>query len=223
MTPQEFFGDWGQFIDFQVLDKCLKTLENRFIRYSASIYPRQENTFKAFSQCDYNNLRVVILGDDPYPQKGKATGLAFANPEGLNYNDWSPSLQVLYNAAIASCDDLPVEVDIFPSLLDWEKQGVLLLNSALTVEENLPGSHTLIWKDFIVSFLKKLAETREDVVFCYFGRTAIDYGKLIDAKHYIEMFHPAWFARNNEAMPPVFAEINKMLVNDIGKSPIVWL
>ena len=137
MTEAEYFGDWYKCIDKEALAKVKKQLD---ILYKTKLVcPHYIDVFKAFKLCDYNNLSVVMLGMDPYPQKDVATGLAFANKDKVE----SPSLKVIQDT---------LGYNINPTLESWARQGVLLLNSALTVEMNKVGSHIMMWRPFISLF-----------------------------------------------------------------------
>ena len=222
MTAEAFFKNWGEVIDFSELSKCLKRF-NDSIWYSQYVSPSQENVFRAFAECNFNDLKVVMLGEDPYPQPGIATGLAFGNKENTPIDKWSPSLKVLYNAAISSSPDLPQDNMIFPTLEAWARQGVLLLNSALTVKNNEVGSHLLIWRNFIIKFLINLSSKRNDVVYLCLGSTAKEYIKNIQSDNIVICNHPAWYARENKPMPDIFTVVNEKLVNKLNKTAITWV
>ena len=98
MTLEEYFGDWLRVIDRAELDKVL-TILNRMYKVKP-ICPAQENVFKAFNLCKYHDCKVVFMGQDPYPQKGVATGILFGNDASTNENDWSPSLKVVRDSVI---------------------------------------------------------------------------------------------------------------------------
>ena len=210
MTLEEYFGDWLRVIDRAELDKVL-TILNRMYKVKP-ICPAQENVFKAFNLCKYHDCKVVFMGQDPYPQKGVATGILFGNDTSTNENDWSPSLKVVRDSVI----DLrrPHNLITFdPTLESWAKQGILMINSALTVEMNKVGSHTMLWRPFISKLLKKMSEYDTGMIYVLFGGTARTFkpyiGKYNDV---IEIEHPAYFARINQDMPSdIFYEINRLL------------
>ena len=155
MTLEEYFGDWLRVIDRAELDKVLILL-NRMYKVKP-ICPAQENVFKAFNLCKYHDCKVVFIGQDPYPQKGVATGILFGNDASTREDDWSPSLKIVRDSVI----DLhkPHNLITFdPTLESWAKQGILMINSALTVEMNKVGSHTMLWRPFISKLLKKMSE-----------------------------------------------------------------
>lgn len=171
--------------------------------------------------CPYDECRVVLLGQDPYPQKGVATGLAFGNKIGTV--KISPSLQVLKESVIdyTKYHSNP-KFDI--TLEDWAKQGVLLLNSALTVEVNKPQSHTLLWRPFIADLLNKLSNYRSGIVYILLGKQAQSFKPYINSKfnYILEEQHPSYFIRTNQTMPnTVFKEASRIL-NDINGYGINW-
>ena len=152
------FGDWMKVLDRDMMEKYRRMLMQTTLN-GISICPDGGRVFHAFRACDFNNLKVVVLGQDPYFD-GNATGLAFANDifkEG--FEDLSPSLKVIRDSVLSLVDS--EEMPIFdPSLESWAEQGILLLNSALTVRTNHPGSHLEAWKPFIQKVLTGIsAET----------------------------------------------------------------
>ena len=154
----------------------------------------------------------MFIGQDPYPQKGVATGILFGNSADTKEEDYSPSLKIIKDAVI----DLhkPHNLITFdPTLESWARQGILMINSALTVELNKPGSHTMLWRPFISKLLKNLSEIETGIVYALFGGTAKTFkpyiGKYNDV---LEVEHPAYFARVNKDMPSdVFYEVNRLL------------
>ena len=115
--------------------------------------PAQSDVFRAFELCPLKDLKVVMLGQDPYPQKGVATGILFGNRADVQEKNLSPSLQIVKEVAINF--EIPKNSCIFdPTLESWAKQGILMINSALTVEMNKVGSHVMIWRPFTIALLK---------------------------------------------------------------------
>ena len=221
MTLEEYFGRWMGVIDKGELESVLSKLEPEYKR--RPICPTQSNVFKAFEVCPYDNLKVVMLGQDPFPQKGVATGILFGNKEGTRDEDLSPSLQIIKEAAINF--EIPHNCIIFdPTLESWAKQGILMINSALTVEMNKIGSHVMLWRPFIASLLKNLSENETGIIYVLFGKQAQTFKPYINKKlnTVLEENHPAYFARTGEAMPhTVFEQISK-LTKGIYGIPITW-
>ena len=221
MTLEEYFGRWMRVIDKRELESVLSKLGPEYRR--KPICPAQSNVFKAFEVCPYDKLKVVMLGQDPYPQKGVATGILFGNKEGTRDEDLSPSLQVIKEAAINF--EIPHNCIIFdPTLESWAKQGILMINSALTVEMNKIGSHVMLWRPFIASLLKKLSENETGIIYVLFGKQAQTFKPYINKQFntVLEENHPAYFARTGEAMPhTVFEQISKLTKGMYGR-PITW-
>ena len=221
MTPEEYFGRWMGVIDKRELESILSKLGPEYKR--KPICPAQNNVFKAFEVCPYDKLKVVMLGQDPYPQKGVATGILFGNKEGTRDEDLSPSLQIVKEAAINF--EIPHNCIIFdPTLESWAKQGILMINSALTVEMNKVGSHVMLWRPFIASLLKNLSENETGIIYVLFGKQAQTFKPYINKQlnTVLEENHPAYFARTGEAMPhTVFEQISK-LTKGIYGIPITW-
>lgn len=214
MTIQEYFGDWSKVIDLQEADRIIKKL-------SASnhiICPPLKDIFKCFRLCSLNNLRVVIIGQDPYPQKGVATGLAFANSPDTPEDSYSPSLEILRESVINYT--IPHRrVTFAPDLEKWEAQGVLLLNSALSCELGRVGSHTLLWRPFIKSLLTNLSKYHTGLVYLLMGTQAQSLEPYINKQfnHVIHIRHPSWYARQRQRMPSdIWQEINTVLISQNG-------
>lgn len=122
MTVKEYFGSWESLIDMRELQIVLCRLSHV---NPAFICPSISNIFKAFELCTYNDLKVVFLGQDPYPQKGVATGILFGNKASVPENKLSPSLQVIKEAAINY--EIPHGTTTFDQTMEsWAKQGILL-------------------------------------------------------------------------------------------------
>lgn len=224
MDAKEFFGDWSKVIDFGILDNTLNALGR--IMSTKEIGPAHTDLFKAFLCCPYNSLRVIVLAQDPYPQKGIATGIAFANSPETLPSKYSPSLKVLYDAVEKYCTfDLPFSTidGLFPTLDNWSKQGVLLLNSALSVEIGRPGSHALLWRPFIKSLLINLQNEKKDLVFVLMGSQAQSFQQyLLNPKNIVPCPHPASIARNGGEFPDIFKKIDDIMSAQ-GQDLIWWV
>ena len=147
---------------------------------SKTIYPKKELVFSAFTT-DLNEVKVVILGQDPYHTPGAAMGLAFSVP---NSQPIPPSLINIYKEIDS---DIGNHINSRGSLKSWQKQGVLLLNTVLTVEAHKPKSHSgRGWEIFTTEVIKYLNETRPHLVFILWGRDARNKKSLIDtSKHLV--------------------------------------
>lgn len=221
MTLEEYFGDWMKVIDKLELIKVLNKVGMEYAK--KPLCPLQSDVFKAFELCPLRNLKVVMIGQDPYPQKGVATGILFGNKAEVSEDNLSPSLNIIKEAVINY--EIPHNCIIFDQTLEsWAKQGILMLNSALTVEMNRIGSHTMIWRPFIASLLKNLSLYDSGVIYVLFGRQAQTFKPYINKSfNYIyEVEHPTYFARNNTKMPYKFFIDIKNKVKEIYGIPVEW-
>lgn len=183
------------------------------------IYPKQNEVFNAFRYTDFDNLKVVILGQDPYHGPHQAEGLSFSvSNEVLK----PPSLQNIFKELES---DLKIPFPEHNSLKPWAKQGVLLLNAVLTVEEHKPTSHKdKGWEKFTDNVIKIINKKETPVVFILWGAYARSKKKLItNSKHLIiESAHPSPFsARNGFFGSKPFSKTNNFLKNN-GLSEIDW-
>lgn len=174
-----------------------------------TIYPPKENMFQAFKQTDYDNLKVVILGQDPYHGPKQAEGLSFSVSDDVIK---PPSLKNIFKELES---DLEIQFPEHNSLKPWADQGVLLLNAVLTVEEHKPASHKgRGWEQFTDNVIKKINEKKEPVVFILWGNYAKEKRKLITNEiHYvIESPHPSPFsARTGFFGSKPFSRTNEFL------------
>ncbi len=210
MTLEEYLGDWVKVIDITELSKVLIFLNK--ISKLKPICPARKDIFKAFNLCKYDNCKVIFIGQDPYPQRDVATGILFGNNANTTENNWSPSLKIIKNSVI----DLHKSHNLTtfdPTLESWAKQGILMINSALTVEMNKAGSHTMLWRPFISKLLKKMSEYNTGIIYVLFGGIACTFKPYIGKYNDIlEIEHPAYFARINQNMPSdIFYEVNRLL------------
>ena len=148
----------------------------------------------------------------------------FGNKASTPEDKLSPSLKVVKEAAIdyTKTHNYPIEFD--NTLESWAKQGILMINSALTVETNKIGSHSSLWRPFVSQFLKDLSTKRNGMVYVLFGNQAQTFKPYINKhnNHIIEENHPAYYARINGRMPStVFTEVNKYL-KGMYNEEIVW-
>lgn len=221
MTLDEYFGDWMKVIDRTELESVMSKVRLEYKR--RLLCPAQSDVFRAFKLCSLKDLKIVMLGQDPYPQKGVATGVLFGNRKEVSNDDLSPSLNVIKEAIVDF--EIPHNNIIFDQTLEsWAKQGILMINSALTVEVNKIGSHVMLWRHFIAKLLKNLSNYDTAIVYVLFGKQASTFKPYIDSKfnHIIEIEHPAYFARTNTKMPhQLFIDISNK-VKGIYGVPIKW-
>lgn len=214
MSLEEYFGDWIRVINQKELNTVIDTM-NR-IYSSKKVCPAAENVFRAFDLCPYNELKVVFVGQDPYPQRDVATGILFGNKADVPEDELSPSLKVVKEAAINF--EVPHNSIIFDQTLEsWARQGILMINSALTVEMNKVGSHTMLWRPFISSLLKNISETNPGLIYVLFGSQAGTFQPYIKTGTVIKVPHPAYNARTETKMnPKLFTDINRELKSKYG-------
>ena len=182
------------------------------------IYPPGSQIFRAFELTPLDQEKVVILGQDPYHNPGEAMGLSFSVPDGVRM---PPSLRNIF-AEIES--DLGVRMSGRPNLENWARQGVLLLNSILTVEAGKAASHRGIgWQEFTDAVIRTLSERREGIVFLLWGNFAKAKAALIDPSrhHVLQAAHPSPLAGGAFFGCRHFSKTNQILVSE-GKTPIDW-
>ncbi len=184
-----------------------------------TIYPKENEVFNAFRYTDFENIKVVILGQDPYHGPNQAEGLSFSVSDKVLK---PPSLKNIFKELES---DLSIPFPEHNSLKPWAKQGVLLLNAVLTVEEHKPTSHKgMGWEIFTDSVIKKINEKEKPVVFILWGSYARDKKKLITNPNHliIESAHPSPFsARNGFFGSKPFSKTNSFLKRN-GIREIDW-
>lgn len=184
-----------------------------------TIYPPGKHIFSAFDYCKFDELKVVILGQDPYHGPGQANGLCFSVNDGVKQ---PPSLKNIFKEVNA---DLGIDIPESGNLERWAKQGILLLNATLTVRANQAGSHqNKGWEIFTDAVIKQISDKKEGVVFILWGAYAQKKGAVIEAgKHCIlKSAHPSPFSAYNGFFGNKhFSKTNEYLTK-IGKAPINW-
>ncbi|MCX6281855.1 MAG: uracil-DNA glycosylase [Bacteroidetes bacterium] len=183
------------------------------------VFPPGSLIFNAFNQTPFNDVKVVILGQDPYHGYGEAHGLCFSVLEGITK---PPSLVNIFKEIE---NDLGIKQPKNGNLTAWARQGVLLLNATLTVRENLAGSHqNKGWESFTDEAIRQLSARREGLIFVLWGKFAGAKTGLIDAsKHFIlSAPHPSPFSANRGFFGcRHFSRINELL-RQMGKQEIDW-
>lgn len=219
ISYKEYFGDWVNVININILNSILKKLDLEYLH--KTICPDKLNVFKAFKLCNYKDCKVIMIGCDPYPQKGVATGILFGNKKETE--NISPSLQVIKDAVIDIRSNYNnVHFDL--TLESWAKQGILMLNSALTVEMNKIGSHIMLWRPFIAEFLKSMSLNSTGIIYVLFGEQAKTFKPYINNKFnfILEEYHPSYYVRIKKDMPAtIFNEINKLVKGKYNQE-IIW-
>ena len=215
MTIDEYFGDWMKVLDRNETVKIMNWLKTTD---SSTLCPSIKNVFKAFKLCSYNECKVIFIGQDPFPKKGVAQGILFGNSSNTPEDKLSPSLKVVKESVINF--DIPHNLITFdPTLESWAKQGILMLNSALTTEVGKVGIHTLKWRPFIGSFLKNMSKKNPGIIYVFFGSQAKSLDTYINNNNNYKLFieHPAYYARLNKRMPSdIWYTVQKLVYNIYG-------
>lgn len=184
-----------------------------------TIYPRGVDIFKAFDRCDFDNVKVVIIGQDPYHGPGQANGLCFSVYDGVRF---PPSLMNIFKEIRA---DLGKPIPTSGDLERWAQQGVLLLNATLTVKANSPGSHqNKGWELFTDAVIKKISDEKEGIVFLLWGAYAQKKGEIIDRNKHLVLVsaHPSPFSADRGFFGcKHFSKANAYLKSK-GKPEIDW-
>ena len=183
---------------------------------SYTCYPKKEDVFAAFNYCSFDDLKVVIIGQDPYHGKGQANGLCFSVQDGIKQ---PPSLKNIFKEVET---DIGIPCAVSGDLSRWAKQGVLLLNATLTVREGEAGSHQQQgWEEFTDVVIRKISEEKENVVFLLWGKFAEKKGNVIDIERHtvFKAPHPsplgAWrgwfgsghFSKTNDFLKSIKSDI----------------
>ena len=202
-------NSWLDSTDHYNVVKALKSANESGVRFT----PRYGDAYNAFLHCPVDQLKVVMIGQDPYPQPDVADGIAFScskkgKPEA--------SLRYIFKAL-----DTP---DADPDLRRWAEQGVLLLNTAMTVEVNNVGSHYDMWKPFMSSLLTEISNLRPDIIVVGLGKKAQEWLSYFPFGTKLEVSHPASAAYRKGGTwdhQDVFNRINEYLTWQ-GKDLIKW-
>jgi uracil-DNA glycosylase len=186
---------------------------------SRTIYPRGANIFRAFDKCSVDNLKVVIIGQDPYHGPGQANGLCFSVGDGVQF---PPSLVNIFKEIES---DLGIPIPASGNLDRWAEQGVLLLNSVLTVRAGVAASHAgRGWEQFTDAVVRAIAERKEGVVYMLWGSYAQKKGAIANPEKnlILKAVHPSPLSAYRGFFGcKHFSQANHYL-QQIGKTPIEW-
>lgn len=221
MKERIFSNDWDQVLHEEFEKPYYKSLRE-FLKTEyteETIYPKMDDLWSSFKATSFNDVKVVILGQDPYHGKGQAHGLSFSVNAGVKI---PPSLRNMFKEL---AEDIGCPVPKNGTLLGWADQGVLLLNTVLTVREGQAHSHrNKGWEQFTDEVICKLSARDEPIVFILWGRPAQEKKKLIDvAKHAIvESFHPSPLSASRGFLGSrPYSKVNTILAS-WNKLPIDW-
>ncbi|TGE31492.1 uracil-DNA glycosylase [Desulfosporosinus sp. Sb-LF] len=214
-------ADWKRLLDDEIKEKYyIKLLEWVKNEYrNKHIFPKKEDVFNALVFTSYENTKTVILGQDPYPNIGQGMGLSFSVNVGV------PLPKSLQNIFKELQSDLGCTIPKHGSLRKWAEQGVLLLNTALTVEEGKPNSHqNKGWEIFTDKIISLVNKKPDPVVFILWGNNARSKKKLITNPHHmvIESAHPSPLSASRGFFgSKPFSQTNKFLISK-NRKPIDW-
>lgn len=222
MNLSQVPSSWFRFFKAQMAESYFASL-NAFVEeeYESEIcYPPKEQIFQAFKACPLEEVKVVIIGQDPYHGPGQAHGLCFSVNDGIKF---PPSLKNIFKELES---DLGVPIPISGNLERWAAQGVLLLNAVLTVQKGKAGSHTKKgWEVFTDAVIEYVNSECENVVFLLWGNYAHKKGKKVDREKHLVLTsgHPSPLSANRDYWfgNKCFSETNAYL-KSVGKSKIDW-
>jgi uracil-DNA glycosylase len=183
------------------------------------VYPPKDKIFAAFNHCAFEDVKVVILGQDPYHGFNQANGLSFSVEPGVKF---PPSLKNIFKEIKS---DIGIPVPLTGDLIRWAKQGVLLLNATLTVRASQPGSHQMQgWEIFTDAVIQLLSDQKHHLVFLLWGAYAQKKGNIIDrGKHYVlESAHPSPFSAHRGFFGNRHFSLTNQYLSQNGKDPIEW-
>ena len=214
-------NNWYEYFETksaELFEISTKIAEKKLEFENKAVFPPGESVFKAFELCDIQNVKVVIIGQDCYHGKGQANGLCFSVNDSVKI---PPSLRNIYK-------ELKTDLNIERNSNDFNnlaKQGVLLLNSSLTVHEKLPGSHLSIWESFTNDIIQYISNVSNDpIVFILWGNYAKSKKTFINSNHHIiEGVHPSPLAANRGGFfgKKFFSKANEILISN-NKTAIDW-
>lgn len=213
-------GDWMDIIQTEMDEPYFQQL-NRFVDEAyeqSTVYPKRQDVWNAFVYTKFKDVKCVILGQDPYHGPNQAHGLSFSVQEGVRF---PPSLRNIFQELES---DIGCGLPQSGNLEKWAKQGVLLLNTALTVEAGKAGSHRgRGWEQFTDSIIERLGRREEPIVFILWGNDAKKKMKLIGNQHAVLMsVHPSPLSAHRGFFgSKPFSQANDKL-KEWGESPIDW-
>lgn len=220
MTEVRIDASWKKALDGEFNEQYWKLLTSHVRKeyQTKVVYPPAKNVFHAFDLCPFDRVKVVIVGQDPYHGQGQANGLCFSVNDGIPL---PPSLQNIYKEIHNDLGITPLQSG---DLSRWAKQGVLMLNSVLTVLANKPASHAGIgWEKFTDQVIMALNSQKTHIVYLLWGKYAQTKGEVIDRKNNLVLVsgHPSPYSANLFFGNHHFSRCNKYL-KEHGIEPINW-
>jgi uracil-DNA glycosylase len=221
MPVQKLPDDWNELLKLEFekpyYSKLISLVSEAY--QSTNVFPPAANLFNALCLCHFNELKVVIIGQDPYHNAGQAHGLCFSVNHGVKI---PPSLRNIFKELSSDIEGFTIPDS--GNLEAWARQGVLLLNSVLTVKEASPGSHKRLgWENFTDAIIKAINDNKEHIVFLLWGNYAITKKHLINAQKHLVLTsaHPSPLAGGAFSGNRHFSKTNDYLKQH-GKQPIDW-
>ncbi len=210
----EYHESWHPFLKSHA--KFLHKIDKKLQSEYAPVYPPKNYILNALKLTPLSEIKVLLLGQDPYHGRGQAMGLSFSVQRGVKI---PPSLQNIYKELQS---DLGLEPPNHGDLTVWAKQGVMLLNASLTVLEHQPNSHAHLWANFTDELITHISNMCPFVVFLLWGNFAKSKAKFINPRHAIlTSAHPSPFSVRNFFGCRHFSRVNDALIAH-GKEPIDW-
>nr|WP_188205971.1 uracil-DNA glycosylase [Alkalibacillus aidingensis] len=217
----ELHTDWNSLLNDEIKSKWFRELEGSLkqLYQSKVIYPPYNQIFRALNLTSFKDTKVVILGQDPYHGEKQANGLSFSVNQGTKI---PPSLKNIYKEL---AEDIGCDIPEHGDLTHWATEGVLLLNTILTVEDGKPNSHKLLgWEELTNQIIELLSNYKDHVVFILWGKQALEKQKFIDQTRHtiIHGPHPSPLSayRGFFGSKP-FSQTNHNLIQN-GQEPINW-
>ncbi len=214
-------GDWHNILKEEMRKQYFEQLTDFVNNEYATqrVFPPADMVFNAFDKCSFEDVKVVIVGQDPYHGEGQANGLCFSVNEGVAF---PPSLRNIFKELEA---DLAISIPVSGNLERWSNQGVLMLNATLTVRADAAGSHQgKGWEQFTDAVISSIADLKDNIVFVLWGNYAIAKGKNINRERHcvLTSAHPSPLAAHRGFWGNKhFSAANNYLIKH-GKEPINW-
>ncbi len=214
-------SSWKEVLDEEFQKSYFRQVKQFLVQEKKNgntVYPPGPLIFNAFNLTPFDEVKVVILGQDPYHGSGQAHGLCFSVPDGIAQ---PPSLVNIFKELNT---DLNIPIPKSGNLEKWARQGVFLLNAILTVQAGKPASHSKIgWQDFTNTVIQRLSESRTGIVFLLWGKFAQDKEVLIDTSrhHVMKAAHPSPYSVSGFFGCRHFSKTNEILKHE-GYNAVDW-
>ena len=220
-TSPNIESSWGKILKIEFETEYFYQMKKKLVKEykQHTVFPKGSEIFKAYNLTPFNQVKVVIIGQDPYHGHGQAHGLSFSVKKGVAI---PPSLKNIFKELKR---DINIKEPLHGNLENWAKQGVLLLNASLTVRKGSPNSHQKIgWQYFTDATIRSISENRKNIIFLLWGNFAQQKAKIIDPnKHYIlKTTHPSPFSANYGFLGCSHFSKTNALLKKLGENTIDW-